>query len=235
MTDAARRDLHSYLLSIGLDIMVSQVNPQTNTITVQLGDASGQQYVDTEAAEIWQQSGFTSRPAAPTPGAPSCQALAVRHSAYDMVFAQRDTRWASINADIQPGDACLHATGPLAKANNGRVVTRASGQVEIYATGCTVIVSPTGTITVNGSLVKLGSAPTSQVVLQDLLAPQLTAFAAVIGAIQAWIANITATSPGPASAAAPTGPLNAAVIAALTNLTAALALPNSSQTCTASH
>jgi hypothetical protein len=227
-------ELLGHLFSIGMDAMVSTVNAQTGAITYQLGDAVGATYVDTDFAELWGTIGLTSRAAAPTPGAASCQNIALRHSAHDMILAQRDLRAAPINTDLQPGESCLHGTTPACNANNGRVVVRTDGSCDARCANFT-FKTPGGSIAINAAGdVSLGPSATDGVVLQTLLATQLGFLATALGAVVSALQNI-AGGPGALTGAAAQHPLNAAAATAVAAFTTSLTSPNYSATCKASH
>ena len=107
------------LLAMGLDVMTSTIS-LTGAIVAQLGDAVNQT-TDSDLVEWWQHTGFRSRPASPTAGSPSCQALAVKRGDHDLVFATKDERASSIWGDLQPDEAQIYSFG-----GNCRVVCRAS-------------------------------------------------------------------------------------------------------------
>lgn len=125
------RDLSNaatYLFSIGADIMATTVDKVTNVILAQLGDSTTEQ-VDSDAAEVWGPIGWAARAAAPTQGAPSCQALALRRSDRDIIFATRDVRGSSVYGNIAAGEACAYAPGSQA-----RTLWKADGSVNHLTT-----------------------------------------------------------------------------------------------------
>jgi hypothetical protein len=226
-----RAEVYGQLFDVGQDVMVAYLHQATKMPLAQLGDSTAQRS-DTDGVPLWTGPGFFSLPAPPTPGSPSCQTIVIKGTNHDIVIACRDTRASRMWADAQPGDSMLFGTGEQCNAANGRVVTRASGQIEIYATGCTIIVAPDGTVSMNastinvkGAAVNLGESPSEGIVLGPALAAQLGLLATAQEAIAADMATVF-TKAGVPSAPTCTAPISAFV--------GSLSTPNFSATCNAS-
>jgi hypothetical protein len=133
------------------DILSTDKDDSTNTITAQLGDASSQS-VDSNGAEIWQQCGFASRPSNVTEGAdPAAQALYLTRSDQDMILATRDTRSHHVYSELSPGETCIYATGETG-TGQAAIFLKKGGAVTIFTTddntstgaGITFTIGPTG-------------------------------------------------------------------------------------------
>lgn len=116
------------LLHLGLDVLSSKIDPTTGAMLVQLGDSTTGE-TESDGAEVWQQPGLASLPAAPTQGSASCQAIAIRRTDRDMVFAMCDKRATSIYGKMKPGETCVYAT-----AGQARALFKADGHAVIYTT-----------------------------------------------------------------------------------------------------
>lgn len=115
------------------DILATEKDDTTNTITAQLGVASSKE-VESAGAEWWQQVGFASRPSNVSSGAdPSAQALLLTKSDQDLILATRDTRAHRVYSELKAGETCLYATG---QDGNGApaIFLKDSGSVTIYTT-----------------------------------------------------------------------------------------------------
>jgi hypothetical protein len=183
------RELFGQLFDVGRDILHVAINGVTNVISVQLGDSTLQS-TDADAAAFWQAPGLVSLPAPPSQGAASCQALILKGTDRDIVFAARDTRVAGYCADMQPGESCLFGTTKSCNANNGRVVARVDGSIELRST----------------AKLDLGGGATDAVALAskvDAINSDLKTFAQAVGALTlvpqsgvspAQLANLVAAS-----------------------------------------
>lgn len=144
---AGERDAFSYLFNVGQDVLHSGLDAETTTILCQLGDcATG--VADSDAAELWQQPGFWSLPAAPTQGQPSCQTVVVKRSDKDIIIATRDLRVSYLYGNLQPGETVVGAT-----AAQGRTAYKVDGSIS-HAT--------TDDNTKTGNLVMRSLAPTGE-------------------------------------------------------------------------
>jgi hypothetical protein len=155
------------IFDIGRDILHVALNATTKVALVQFGDSTGQ-VADSDAAELWQAPGLLSLPATPSQSGPSCQGLVLKCGDRDRVFACRDTRAAPICADMVAGDTCIFGTGTACSATNGRIVSRATGALELRTT--------VG--------IDLGGSSTSYVALAtkvDAITAQLKTLAQVLG------------------------------------------------------
>lgn len=111
------------IFSIGLDVTSCKIDPTTGAMLAQLGDATGAE-ADSDAAEIWQQAGIASLPAPPSSGTSSCQALAIRRTDRDIIFATCDKRATSTYGKLNPGETCVFAT-----VGQARTLYKADGHV----------------------------------------------------------------------------------------------------------
>ena len=114
----------------GVGITNSSRDPTTNTILLVLGDEVGET-TESPDAEQWQPSGIASRPAKPTKGSPSAQALLLRGSDRDAVIGVRDVRCQSVYASLDYGETCVYAPGENATAQ-GRILLKKDGSVNLY-------------------------------------------------------------------------------------------------------
>jgi hypothetical protein len=121
-------EVFSYLLGIG-DLLASTLDSATGTILGQLGDVTKDK-ADSDAAELWFGApGLVCRPALPTQGAASCQALHVKRSDHDICVAYRDLRANEVYANLAAGEGAFYATTGMA-----RFVAKANGAVQSYTT-----------------------------------------------------------------------------------------------------
>lgn len=128
-----RAEVFGQLFDVGKDVLSAFKSAVTNVWRVQIGDSTRGAASGNPAA-LWQAPGLLSLPAEPTQGAASCQVLILKSSDGDIAFAARDTRAAAICADMVAGESCLFGTSTTCNANNGRVVTRKTGAVELRST-----------------------------------------------------------------------------------------------------
>lgn len=221
-----------YYFSVGVDIMASTVDAKTNVVTVTLGNSTTGT-VDSSQATLLQQAGFTSVPAAPTNGQPSCQAIVLRRGDSDIVIGTRDVRVAFLYGNLKPGDTAVYATSGQAQGlfkNTGHAVLCTTSDNTAAGTTHSVDIGPDGfhvttkygtiSLDANGFTVTIGTAALTMTPagIVKLLGQQV----AVQGALAA-ISGTVATCIGPA--AAPTAPA-AGPTSALHGLTGAAAAPS---------
>lgn len=115
-------------LAVGVDILTSRQDDATGTLLLQTGDVLAGT-TESDDCEFYQQPGFASRPAVPTPGQAAAQAVVVRQSDHDVVIAVRDPRSQAIYGNLAAGESCLYAP-----ASQARVMLKADGGVVIYTT-----------------------------------------------------------------------------------------------------
>lgn len=118
----------SSIIKIGEDVLGTSIGAVKNMISAQLGDSVNGD-VESDNAEWWQHVGFASRPSKANPGESGCQVLAIEESDYDICFASRDTRVASIYGSLGPGETCIYAGGPDGKGT-GRILLKNDGSTE---------------------------------------------------------------------------------------------------------
>ena len=122
------REVFSALIDIGSDIMSAVLDSTTKAILLQLGDSTTGT-ATANRAELFQQAGFASMPAAPTQGSASCQSVAIKTPRGPIIIATRDTRASSIYGSLKPGETCVYATTGMA-----RVLLKKSGSITLYTT-----------------------------------------------------------------------------------------------------
>lgn len=222
------RDLASaftYLFDVGKDILFAGLDKATATILCQLGNATDQ-VADSDSAELWQQPGFWSLPAAPTQGKPSCQAVVLKRSDRDIIIATRDLRSSSIYGNLKPGETCVGASTGQARTlykANGAIIgytTRdntPSGQSVINYTGPDKIQFAIGTLSITmdpaTQKITISAGPTALVLdgaagkatLSGTQAALAGSLVAVAGSIATCIganaipSGVPGTTPGPTS------------------------------------
>jgi len=177
----------------GVDVTATQQDGQ-GTITAQTGDAVGGE-VTCDNAEWWQHVGLTSRPAKPTAGAPSCQAITINGGRNDLVIATRDLRGPAI--PLNDGETCLYAPGPSNKGT-GRVLLQDDGTnatITITAGGAKIVIKASdGSITISGGPVNLAGASD--------FAALASKVDAAFNAVATTLASLTSPS-GPVTAGTP--------------------------------
>lgn len=218
-------EMFSYYFDVGKDILFSGLDRATNTILCQIGN-SASQVVDSDACELWQTPGVWSLPAAPTQGKPSCQALILKHSNRDMIFATRDLRNSAIYGNLKPGETCVGAS-----TGQARILFKADGSVNTVTTsdntagGQTLlhhfgpdglnIVTPWGGITVNSTGITL-TAGSSALTLTAAGKAMLTgtqvavqgSVAAISGTVGTFIGPNATPNPAQGCAYSSVGPIN---------------------------
>jgi hypothetical protein len=126
----------SELFSIGRDILSTTISLAKSTILAQTGDAiTGE--VEADDVEWYQHTGFWSRPAKATPGAPACQGVIIRGGGRDSCVASRDVRCNNIYGNLAPGETAVGAsTGQNASAPQtwARTVYKADGSANTVTT-----------------------------------------------------------------------------------------------------
>lgn len=90
-------------------VLFAKVDDTTGAVTVHVGDVvAGESYDD--AAAVYQQWGWISLPSIPTAGQSAAEAIALKTSGPDVVFAGRDVRSATIAGLLKPGESCAYAS-----------------------------------------------------------------------------------------------------------------------------
>jgi len=121
-------DVFAQLLDFGLDVLATTIDKATGVLSAQTGNSTTST-PDADAAEWWQHAGFASRPASPTQGASSCQALAFKRGDRDVIFASRDTRVTGIYGNLADGETAVYASGA-----QGITLHKADGSVRALTT-----------------------------------------------------------------------------------------------------
>ena len=110
------------------DALASARNELTNLFTLQLGDVLSD-VPESNEAELFQQPGFASCPAAATPGQAAAQFVVITRGDRDFAIAGRDKRAADIYKNLSPGDTCVYATSGMA-----RILLKANGDIVFLTT-----------------------------------------------------------------------------------------------------
>jgi hypothetical protein len=120
-------EVFGYLFDVGKDILCTTFS-SNGVVTAQTGDSTTQT-PDADSAEWWQHTGFASRSAIPSVGNASCQALVLKRSDKDIIFATRDVRGTSILGNLADGETCVYAA-----ASQAQTLYKADGSVTHMAT-----------------------------------------------------------------------------------------------------
>lgn len=123
-----RSEVFGWLFDVGVDVLATSLGKVSGIVTAQLGDSTAGK-ADSDSAELWQQTGFYSRPAPPSAGGASCQGLVLKSGDRDIVFATSDKRSSQIYGNLAPGEACVFAT-----VGQARSVWKADGSVRHMTT-----------------------------------------------------------------------------------------------------
>ncbi len=119
-------------------IMGTAINPANNTISLITGFAVSNNTIG-PTVQLWQQSGIASIPALPEPGIGSAESINLIRSTGDISIATRDLRNQSIYGNLNPGEVCLYATGPVASMpGQARVILKGDGSVTLFTTADTI-------------------------------------------------------------------------------------------------
>lgn len=119
----------SQFFDVGKDILVATADGTTGGITCQTGNAVDST-ANKDSAEIWGPAGYYAVPANPTKGKPSCQALILKCSDYDVVFGTRDPRDAAVVGNLSPGDRVVAGGYP----SQSRLHVKFDGSVSLLTT-----------------------------------------------------------------------------------------------------
>jgi hypothetical protein len=115
------------------DIVGSQRDEETNSITCQLGSAENQE-TELENCELWQQYGFVSRPPNASAGPDGAtQALAFHTSGHPTILATKDHRSQELYGKMKPGSACIFATGENG-TGMARILVKGNGDIVLFTT-----------------------------------------------------------------------------------------------------
>ncbi len=136
------------------EVFATERDSSSGAITAQIGDVQNGRVEDFNCP-VFQQWGFVSRPLTADPkdsNKPSKElsastAVALRSIDSDVIVAGRDLRSSEIAGQLQPGEACVYASGGQA-----RVLLKANGSCTVYTTAdnkksgtsVAVSVSPSG-------------------------------------------------------------------------------------------
>lgn len=143
-------EIFGQLFDIGVDVMATTIGKVSGVVLAQLGNSTTSA-VKSNAAEWWQHAGFVSRSALPTPGNASCQALVLKQSDRDIVFASRDVRGTAILGNLADGEMAVYAPGSQAAS-----YYKADGSVRLMTTDNNNPTNPTSSSVKPGNAVQLG-------------------------------------------------------------------------------
>jgi len=114
----------------GIDILGTEVDPETGTVLSQTGDAPNKQ-TDSDGVKMLFPPGFIARPPAPTPDGKACQALVRRCGDRDVAIGYFDVRAQKLAGNLAPGETCLYAGGTDGKGQ-ARLLLKANGAAALY-------------------------------------------------------------------------------------------------------
>lgn len=123
-----RSEVFSQLFDVGVDILATSFGKVTGIVLAQLGDV-GTEKADSDGAELWQQTGFYSRPAPPSQGGAACQGIVLKSGDRDLIIATSDKRASGIYGNLAAGEACAFAT-----VGQARSLWKADGSVRHQTT-----------------------------------------------------------------------------------------------------
>lgn len=134
-----------------MDILLTEKDDATNTITAQLGNA-GAKSVESVGAELWFPPGFCARPSAVSEGAdPAAQALILKNSEHDIIIGTRDNRNNDKYAELKEGETSVFAAGKDGKGaaaiflkESGDVTMSTSTTGKTDGSGLTQTLGPKG-------------------------------------------------------------------------------------------
>lgn len=119
-------------LKAGLDVLTTSVNRATGKILAQIGSVT-EQTADGDNVEWWQHVGFASRPAKPTPGQKSAQAVLMSAGDHDIAIASQDTRYQDRYGNLDHGETVVYAVGPDG-TGQARILLKKDGSVTLFTT-----------------------------------------------------------------------------------------------------
>jgi hypothetical protein len=137
------------LVHVGLDVLSTSVNPTTNKILCQTGNAVSSS-TDANAVEWWQTIGFVSRPSKPLAGKSAAQCVVLKTSDRDVAVASQDTRSLEIYGNLKDGEFCAFAGGEFG-LGQARILGKQDGSLTFLTTD---------TNTADGTTIALRIAPT---------------------------------------------------------------------------
>lgn len=114
---------------IGLDILNTELDSKTGSITLQIGNAlvNPPQAV-TNQVEMWQFTGFASRPAKADPGKDAAQGIFLNLVDQNICIATRDVRDNKIYGSLKFGETTIYAPGPT-NAGTARTLYKDDGSL----------------------------------------------------------------------------------------------------------
>jgi hypothetical protein len=118
------------MIQVGIDILTTTVDPKTKKILVQLGDVH-RESTDTDNAELWQQTGFASRPPKPEAKKTAAQAAVFKAGDHDIVFATQDLRGLVLYGQLDHGETCVYAAGPDG-TGQARALFKKDGSINLF-------------------------------------------------------------------------------------------------------
>lgn len=104
---------------IGTDIMNSDFDAKSGSISIQVGDIITKKTTYQEV-EMWQYTGFVSRPAKAEPGKDAAQGIFLNLIDQNICLATRDIRDQKIYGTLDYGETAIYAAGPK---NSGTAVS----------------------------------------------------------------------------------------------------------------
>ena len=117
----------------GLQILSVERGALNNSITCQMGEV-GTSVVESENAQLMQQSGFVSIPPQPVPGQTASESIVIRGAGNrDYVIATRDVLSQQIYANMNYGESMMYAAGSDGQGQ-ARFKCDTNGNVLMYTT-----------------------------------------------------------------------------------------------------
>jgi hypothetical protein len=96
---------------IGTDILNSEIDSKTGSISIQVGDVFTKKKTYNEV-EMWQFTSFASRPALAQPGKDAAQGIFINLVDQNICLATRDIRDQKIYGNLGYGECTVYASGP---------------------------------------------------------------------------------------------------------------------------
>lgn len=215
MSASLRNAVVAQLIRVGRDVLTSELSPGTNSLLVQLGDATNQA-AESDQAQWMGQLGVWARPMAPIAGSAGVQTVDIISSDRDYVIACRDTRANKIPGALNNGDTCIGCTNPKTPAKctygqDGTIqVTTPKSSITMGSDGSVSITTNSGVIKVDSSgnvTLGIGASATDGVVVN-------TKMQTILAALNTWAGAVSSAL---TSAGFPLGAAQTAFISALSS------------------
>lgn len=120
------------MVRVGVDILNTEIDEETNSIAAQTGDVRSEQ-TDSDRTYWFQHVGFKSRPSAPAAGQSAAQGVMLLDGSHNAIIASNDSRGQDLYGNMGPGETCLYAAGEDG-GSQGRILLKDDGSVNIMTT-----------------------------------------------------------------------------------------------------